>query len=533
MLFEPVSKGTMRIVGRLGGLLLVLTVSACSRPPLRPVTAAAPPPPTPAQRLASADELVREGCLDCLIDAFGQFDLLRTMPSAAEIGTAGAVRSAALIALRQRELGMSDEGYGQRARSLLIGSSNQPAWLRMVLDIVDVLPAGGVMRTPTSDVDLDRSRSLRLNHDAWRDTLRDLAPASEFNAYVWLSFACASEGRDVTRDAIFAPTAAFKDAPLIAFRRATCRSLGPETMRELLAGDPRFVETKYYLGSYDVSLLVTGQDKLDEADHLFDEAYAWRPEWPALTQSIANIAMTVEEFERAALFYDRTLSLEPHAVDALLGKARAQTYLGQSVEAIATLDTLLLERWFVGDARYWRALNESELERNDEAWTDVELAAKLLVNAEVPKLAGLIAYRRHELDVSREKFEQSRTRNPRDCETGYYLGVVLAEQRAWPRTAEVLKQTADCLQGAEIAYMQEIAAIRASADPPERQAAKIARREQYIAKGRRYLATSWFDIAVAYYNLSKPAQARQFAEKVADDEQFGERAKEILARLAK
>ena len=190
-------------------------------------------------------------------------------------------------------------------------------------------------------------------------------------------------------------------------------------MRALIARDPRFVETKYYLGSYDVSLLISGQDKLDEADHLFDEAYAWRPEWPALTQSIANIAMTVEEFERAALFYDRTLALEPHAVDALLGKARALTYLGQGVEAIATLDTLLAERWFVGDARYWRALNESELERNDEAWSDIELAAKLLVNAEVPKLAGLIAYRRHELEVSREKFDQSRTRNPRDCETGY------------------------------------------------------------------------------------------------------------------
>jgi tetratricopeptide (TPR) repeat protein len=243
--------------------------------------------------------------------------------------------------------------------------------------------------------------------------------------------------------------------------------------------------------------------------------------------------MTVEEFERAALFYDRTLALEPHAVDALLGKARAQTYVGLSVEAIATLDLLLAERWFVGDARYWRALNESELERYDEAWTDIELAAKLLVNADVPKLAGLIAYRRHELEVSRAKFDESRSRNPRDCETGYYLGVVLAEQRVWPRTAEVLRQTSDCLQGAELAYIQEIENIRASHDPPERQAKKIARREQYIAKGRRYLVTSWFDIAVAYYNLSKPAEARQYAEKVVGDEQFGDRAKEILTRLAK
>ena len=124
-------------------------------------------------------------------------------------------------------------------------------------------------------------------------------------------------------------------------------------------------------------------------------------------------------------------------------------------------------------------------------------------------------------------------RSPRDCETGYYLGVVLAEQRVWPRTAQVLRETSDCLQAAEIAYTREIEGIRASHDPPERQAKKIARREQYIAKGRRYLATSWFDIAVAYYNLSRPAEARQYAEKVLDDEQFGDRAKEILTRLAK
>jgi hypothetical protein len=523
----------MRIIRApyVGAFAVTLLLSACAKPP---VTAApASPPPTPAQRLASADALVREGCLDCLIDAFGQYELLRAVPSAAEVGTAGAIRSAALIALRQRELGMVEEGYNQRARMLLMQAPGEPAWMRTTLDLIDVLPAGGVTRTPTSDRDLQRGQALRLNRDAWRATLRELAPASEFGAYIWLAFACETETRDVPVDQIAAPTSRFADVPLIQFRRAICRGLRPEPMRELLARDPRFVETKYFIGSYDVSLLVSGQDRLEEADQLFSEAYAWHQEWPALTQSIANIAMTSEEFERGALFYDRTIALEPHAVDALLGKARAQTYTGHSVEAIATLDLLLAERWFVGDARYWRALNESELERNDEAWTDVELAAKLLVNAEVPKLAGLIAYRRHELDTSRAKFEESRRRNPRDCETGYYLGVVLAEQKVWDRTAEVLSATSDCLQASELGYLKEIEEIRASKDPPERQAKKIARREQYIAKGRRYLATSWFDIAVAYYILAKPAEARQFAEKVVDDEQFGERAKEILARLAK
>jgi len=154
--------------------------------------------------------------------------------------------------------------------------------------------------------------------------------------------------------------------------------------------------------------------------------------------------MTAEEFERSATMYDETLKHEPQAVDALLGKVRALTFLGRNEQAIATVDLLLAERWYVGDGRYWRAVNETQLERFDEAWTDIELAAKLLVNADVPKLAGIIAYRRHELEVSRAKFDESLRRKANDCETGYYLGLVLAELSQWPRVSEIVPSAARC-----------------------------------------------------------------------------------------
>ena len=102
---------------------------------------------------------------------------------------------------------------------------------------------------------------------------------------------------------------------------------------------------------------------------------------------------------------------------------------------------------------------------------------------------------------------------------------------AWARTAEILINAVVCLQANEDGYRNEIASIAASNDPPARKAAKIARREQYIAKGRRQIATSWFDSAVAFYNLSRKVEARQFAEKVVDDQQFGDRAKDLLSRL--
>jgi tetratricopeptide (TPR) repeat protein len=511
------------------GAIAVLLASACGRPLPPPV--ATPPPATPAQRLASADELVRAGCLDCLIAAYGEYDLLRTFPGARDAALSGAVRSAALIALRERELGLVDGGYSERARALLIGAPNLPNWLSTLLDIIGALPAsvGGIIRTPTSDLDLDRARVLRANRAAWESRLRELAPIDELAAYVWLAFACgATESRDLSLDELAAPAATFKEAPLIGFKRAICRGIDADALQALRTHDARFAEVAYYLG-----LMAISQRKLDEADRHFAEAYAWRTQWPSLTQSIANIAMTAEEFERSLDFYNKTLELEPHAVDAMLGKVRALTYLGRNHDAIATADLLIADRWFVGDARYWRALNESELDLNEEAWVDVEAAAKLVLNAQVPKLAGLIAYRRQQLDVSREKFEQSRTRNPNDCETTFYLGVVLAEQRSWAPTADVLGEAATCLEGNDRAYHEEIASIQASNDPPPRKAGKIARREQYIAKGRRQLATSWFDIAVAYYNLSRRSEARQFAEKVTADEQFGERARDLITRLAR
>src|SRR6185503_12516598 len=171
------------------------------------------------------------------------------------------------------------------------------------------------------------------------------------------------------------------------------------------------------------------------------------------------------------------------------------------------------------------------LERYEEAWADVELADKLLKNATVPKLAGIIAYRRKEFDVARTKFELSFTRNPNDCETGFYLGTVLAEQREWPGSADVLKKTAACLQESILDLGRQIQEIQGSRDKAERIAKQVAKRERQIADSKRMLATSTFNVAVASFNLARKDEAREWAEKIVADEQFGERARDLLSRL--
>ena len=122
-------------------------------------------------------------------------------------------------------------------------------------------------------------------------------------------------------------------------------------------------------------------------------AYAWRQRWPGVTHTLAARLRGARGVRQG----DRVLRPHPRGPADVsrrpARKGKTQTYAGRYTEAIATLDRLLaLERWLVGDARYWRAVNENQLEQLDVAWDDVELAAKLMRNAEVPKLAGIIAY---------------------------------------------------------------------------------------------------------------------------------------------
>jgi tetratricopeptide (TPR) repeat protein len=504
---------------------LCVVAGACASSPKRPAVA---PGPSPSERMAAADALVRAGCFDCLLAAFREYDALRSEAAVAAAATVGATRTAALLAIRERDLGTEDSGYLKQAAALAASAPANDAVLSALLEIAETLPTRGGARTVTDDTALARNQAALRNQAAWTEMLRLHADDDPLAAYLWLSFNCAyvSAGRQAIGDWLAAaPT--WRDTTLLKFKAAICSGYTRSSFDALLEAEPRFVELNYFIG---VSAAFAG--KIDDAiDHLL-RAYAWRQRWPGVTYTLAADYVALEEFDKAIEFYDHTLEILPTFPDALLEKGKAQTYAGRYAEAIATLDRLLaLERWLIGDARYWRAVNENQLEQLEVAWDDVERAARLMRNAAVPKLAGIIAYKRHQLDVAREKFEESWKLGRDDCETGFYLGIVLGEQSAWARTAQVLTDTTACLEKAEEKLKAEAAAIQVSTDHPERQLRQIRKREQDIAKGRRMTATAWFNIAVSYFSLSRKDEARAYAQKVADDEQFGERARDLLSRL--
>ncbi|HTK30122.1 MAG TPA: hypothetical protein VL309_11240 [Vicinamibacterales bacterium] len=510
------------------GLAAVVAAAACTPHP-KP---AAPQGPPPQARLAAANDLLAEGCLDCFLEAFAAFDALRAVPAVSAIATEGAIRAALLAAVRERELGLLDAPSLARARDLVNAAPAFEPGYGPYFDVIESLPARWTPNgaAVTDDAALAAVQRAYKNRDAWLALLGGRAADDPLSAYLWLAFNCAAPTGGIKPGDVprwLAATGDRAGTPLLKFKASTCGSYDGAALTAIERAEPRFVEIDYFL-----AFTATRAGKLDEAAALLQKAYAWRPRWPAVTLQMASVYLTAEEFEASHDFYARTLAMVPAFPDALLGDVKALTYAGRQEEAIAVADRLLaLERWYVGDARYWRALNETQLARYDAAWSDIELANTLLLNAQVPKLAGIIAYRRHEVDVSRQKFELSRTRNPNDCETGFYLQLVDAEQARWPETAGIAAAAAACFDDEEEGLTQQIADLRARPMDEQKRQRQIAKREKRIADNARMRVTSWYNAAVANYNLRHATEARQFAERVTGDEEFGERARDLLSRI--
>ena len=485
----------------------------------------ATPDPAIAARetLAKADASLRAGCFDCLVDALKQYESVRTVSAVSGAAASGAVRASALLAMRERELGTTDNGYLEHARELLGAVPEMSADAGPLLQVIGMVPwRAGAGRLGAID---SIGSGLYTNRDQRMETLRATATRDEFFAYMFIAYACESgAGLRLGNNELRAAVGPMIDAPLVAYRLAICPASGLERLDEVVRQEPRYKEAAFYKG-----LNASSARKLDEAEARYREAYAWRKTWPAATLAIANISMSGEEFDEAAKFYDETLTLAPDFPDALLGKVRALTYLGKQEDAMATADRLLAINRYPGDAYYWKAYNELDLQRLDPAWTDVEAADKLLINSDTPKLAAIIAIDRKQYDVARTKLETSRQRNSMDCTTLYYLALVQAELKIWNDAARTAVNAAGCLTASEVGLRNDIENIRTDPKLPEaRKARMIAARERQIANAIRMRASCWFNGAVASYNLGKKDDAREMAQRIADDEQFGDRAKQLI-----
>ncbi len=515
----------------LASVCLSVLVWGCAKPR----TPAPPVAPDVTARLSRAGDLMRVGCFDCLEEALGQYEEVRTLPNLLakdeDAATRGAVRAALLLELRQRELGMADEGYLRRAQDLIGMREDLKAAFAPHLYTIDSVPRRDARFNAPGDANaLRRSQELRAKFPALVEERRLLADADPLAAYGWLAFYCTHTGSQEDRSpgTLLGPLVQMRSAALVDYRVGTCKGPESEPLTALLEREPRYVEITYWLAQ-----VAQGRTQIEDAERLFGIAFKWRPRWPAVTASLGNLYFAFEENDRALDFFDRTVALVPDHPEALIGRIKALSLLNRPKEAFDAIDAVLNgeTRVFPGEAFYWRAWNYTQTSDLDMAWVAIEEANRLWINSEVLKLGGIIAYRRLQRPTARERFEAALKLVPDDCETAFYLGTVHAEMRDWPLTRSIFTRTATCIEQARDGLKKEIAQIEASSWDPARKARQIARREAQITGAARMLATSWFNISVAHFNLGSRDEARQYAERVVDDEQFSERAREILKRL--
>ena len=151
-------------------------------------------------------------------------------------------------------------------------------------------------------------------------------------------------------------------------------------------------------------------------------------------------------------------------------------------------------------------------------------------NADVPKLAGIIAINRHELSVARERLQIARRRRP-DCDTGYYLQIVLSEQREWSEAARSPEKPPHVSDQEEATLRDEIERFRnapnLSPEAAVRRDRQIVKREQQIGANARMRANAWFNAAAASFNLGRKRLTRASSpRRLIGDLQFGS-AREI------
>src|SRR5206468_10501121 len=167
----------------------------------------------------------------------------------------GVVQAAGLLAIRERDLGLPDLHYLDRARQ------NDPDPGDAVLfEIVGTLPRRLSSRAAAADdAQLEAMIRARRNRDAWRAALKEREGALAM--VTTLAYECRfGDNSDLAFDQLLDRNHELADTPLVRFTTAICRGAKTTQLGSMLAADPRFVEINYFLGQS------ASRHDLEEAD---------------------------------------------------------------------------------------------------------------------------------------------------------------------------------------------------------------------------------------------------------------------------
>jgi tetratricopeptide (TPR) repeat protein len=504
--------------------LVALLSSSCGVTPSPTLPA---PAPAYADVLAQADTLMRAGCYRCLLEARVSYeDLTDTEADPTAVRT-GLFETSLLIGMRERELGLVGLGTFEHAARLAATTDAPTEWPQFVAMAETTRWQRVGVPKALLDENTAHRRRVDRERESWNGLLRPLVRTSPLAGYLYLSLNCADGWLADQPAALTDDLAVHDDALYVRYRRAMCTGrLVEQSLIETL--EPRFTEMKFFLAQ---AALRAGAMALAEFQ-LGETQTAW-PDWPGPVLGLADVTLAAEDYQPTLGLYDRMLALVPDQRDALLGKAKALSYLDRPNEALPLLDRLAaLGQWYLGDIYYWRAWNRFSLDSVEPARADIERAKQYRNDADVLTLAGQIAIEQDRLGDARTDLERALRSTDRACDAAFHLGRVHVAEIRWPETAVTFGRAARCYRTAAEELVGELERIREDpAVPEDRRGRVVAQYATRVAAAQRQAASSAFNAALGYANADALNDAEAQAQQASAHPDFAERADALLARI--
>ena len=496
--------------------------------------AARGPSPQLLAEVGKAQVLQREGCYRCLLGALAEFERIASLPRAPASALQGAFETAIMLAVRAKEIGLSDTAFLAKAEMLKPRLASPPSSLPPEAYIT----AAGAVIGDTSGLDPEarqqRARRSRPGDKPAplpaRTALEAAAPTDFVASYLKVALDCedARARLELKAEDIFAR---YGRTPAMRFRLAMC-GLAPGELVPLREADPRWLDT----------LLVEGRRQLGQrpvadvakAVALFDEGHRAFPESHALTLALAGGHNALSNYEDALKLYDSVLVDVPTHRDALLGRVMSLSYLNRYVDAVASATYMIeLGTWHQGDAYYWRAWNRYQLHQLPVAWDDIEHATKLRVDTAVYTLAGFIAYARVELDTALDRFDRAFALDNTNCEAVWFAGLVHVDQQAWPGAAPKFSRAMTCFGSAAADARAEIARLEEASYDATVKARQIGAAQKRIETSEHRGAQAAFNAANAYVRIGEKLLALTHIDAAATHPLLREKAQSLKATIEK
>ena len=447
---------------RLLAVALPLIVASCAARTPAATPGAGPPAEDPAA-------LIGSGCYRCLERAFDAAQARRDVRQAFE--------AAALLVLRSKELGLPHERWLASARGLAEDRDAD------VLAMVEAIPPHPLSGDPDGVMNFAGRIQARTSMTEWRDALQNGPWSGVFRAYLDVALICAF-GRIVENEHSFTgPIDAVAATPLYEYRLGICDSAQAARLTAFRERNPDFVDADLPLGTYAFENPV--EPDLEEGLRRLQSAAEAFPQSPAVAATIGNVHRAWEEWGDALLAYDRALALSPDHPEAMIGRTISLSRLSRPDEAIDTASRVIAGgRWRLGEAYYWRGWNHLVRADYQLAREDADRAKKLMANAAVFVLSGVIEWRLGRLESAERDFEQALLMDLGECEAAANLGMVRAERGKVPGAVAAFTQARQCYDLSIALREDAIRKIRSGAGSEATKTRAAGIHERWLAEFR-------------------------------------------------